>query len=160
MDQNLLAKNFTTILDALKELQSAQQLSDQKIKDFQSLKERMERLERNSERNGGVSKEGTVSESKVENNAGNAFTGDFADIVKRVEKNESNIMENIKDINSYGQKILKSYRVFESYSDIERQELTKSQDMGYVTEQIDVYDSELKQRKLRNNEKKDIEGSF
>ena len=50
--------------------------------------------------------------------------------------------------------------MFESYSDIERQELTKSQDMGYVTEQIDVYDSELKQRKLRNNEKKDIEESF
>ena len=90
--------------------------------------------------------------------------GNFMESLK--EKDEEIIeklyesLKNIKDINSYGQKILKSYRVFESYSDIERQELTKSQDMVYVTEQIDVYDSELKLRKFRNNEKKDIEESF
>lgn len=48
VDQNLLATNFTTIVDALKELQQAQSLSDQRIKDLLSFKERVEKLGENS----------------------------------------------------------------------------------------------------------------
>jgi len=48
VDQNLLATNFTTIVDALKELQQAQFLSDQRIKDLLSFKERVDKMGENS----------------------------------------------------------------------------------------------------------------
>ena len=66
-------------------------------------------------------------------------------------------LRKINDINSYGQKILKSFRVFEAYSDKERQELTKDQNIGYVVEHTNLYDNEQKLRNLSNNEKKYID---
>lgn len=54
VDQSLLAKNFATIVDALRELQKAQSHSDQKISELSSLKntisqlnEKVERIEKN-----------------------------------------------------------------------------------------------------------------
>lgn len=54
VDQSLLAKNFATIVDALRELQKAQSQSDQKISELSSLKntisqlnEKVERIEKN-----------------------------------------------------------------------------------------------------------------
>ena len=43
VDQALLAKNFSTILEALKELQHAQSQSDQKIKALLSSREKDEK---------------------------------------------------------------------------------------------------------------------
>jgi flagellar motility protein MotE (MotC chaperone) len=55
VDQHLLAKNFTTILNALKELQASQQKTESQLKDLSSLKEKydqlgakVEKLEKNS----------------------------------------------------------------------------------------------------------------
>ena len=58
------------------------------------------------------------------------------------EKNDAfifSIINNLKlieDPHSYGNKILKGYKVFESYQELERQELTKSQDIDYVVSEL------------------------
>ena len=57
VDQSILAKNFTTIIEALKQLQQAQSLSDQKIKDLLSLKEKVEGLSQNTDKGTSSSKE-------------------------------------------------------------------------------------------------------
>lgn len=44
VDQHLLAKNFTTIINALKELQASQQRTDSQLKDLSSLKDRFDQL--------------------------------------------------------------------------------------------------------------------
>jgi hypothetical protein len=42
----------------------------------------------------------------------------------------------INDENSYGAKIIKDYKVFENYNDIQRIVLTKTQEIGYVLENM------------------------
>ena len=44
VDQSLLARNFVTIVNALKDLKDAQNLSDSKIKDLSSLAEKFKQL--------------------------------------------------------------------------------------------------------------------
>jgi hypothetical protein len=99
-----LAKNFTTIINALKELQLSQQKSESQIKDLSSLKEktnafqqRLEKLEKNS----GNSKESGQGGSSEVNDQNNN-----PDLTKRVEKSEGNILDNIKDINLINKELL------------------------------------------------------
>lgn len=44
VDQHLLAKNFTTILNALRELQANQMKTDAQVKDLSSMKDRLDQL--------------------------------------------------------------------------------------------------------------------
>jgi peptidoglycan hydrolase CwlO-like protein len=96
VDQQLLARNFTTIINALKELQDKQIKTDSQLKDLSSLKERfdqlgakVDRFEKTSHSTGPASNSGQ----------GDFAAGDLDSLSKRVDRNESNIMDNIKDIN-------------------------------------------------------------
>lgn len=51
LDQNLLARNFTTIINALKELQNNQQKTDSQIKDLSSLKDKLNSLQQRVDKN-------------------------------------------------------------------------------------------------------------
>jgi DNA repair exonuclease SbcCD ATPase subunit len=102
VDQTLLAKNFVTIVDALRELQKAQALSEQKINDLSSLKdafnqlnEKVGKIENN---NSQQSKEAVPVPSSA-NGDSEQMSSKLTALAKRVEKNESNIMDSIKDIN-------------------------------------------------------------
>lgn len=88
VDQHLLAKNFTTILNALRELQANQAKTDAQLKDLSSMKDRLEQLAQKVERNGG---------SVVQSSGDGASISDG--LLKRMDKNENNIMDSIKDIN-------------------------------------------------------------
>lgn len=88
VDQHLLAKNFTTILNALRELQANQAKTDAQLKDIFSLKEKLEQLAQKVERTGG---------NVVPSSGEGASISD--DLLKRMEKNENNILDSIKDIN-------------------------------------------------------------
>ena len=111
VDQSLLAKNFITIVDALKELQKAQALSDQKIADLSSLKgmiealgQRMDKVEKDISDNFKHSTESKESKEAVGGSGSNSgdydrLASNLDTLSKKVEKNEANILDNIKDIN-------------------------------------------------------------
>jgi hypothetical protein len=66
----------------------------------------------------------------------------------------------IKDEHSYGAKIVKDYKVFENYNDIQRKELTKTQDIEYVLENL-AYTCEISiSKKILPHEKSDIRKVF
>ena len=60
VDQSLLAKNFNTIIEALKELQKCQADSDSKLKDLAGLREKVDKLAEGT----GKSENASSSESK------------------------------------------------------------------------------------------------
>ena len=99
VDQHFLAQNFTTIINALKELQGSQQKTESQLKDLSSLKEKfdtlgakVDKIEKNSQNNS--------KESNNHNNAhGDPSSTNYDNLAKRVEKSENNILDNIKDIN-------------------------------------------------------------
>lgn len=88
VDQHLLAKNFTTILNALRELQANQAKTDAQLKDLSSMKDRLEQLAQKVERTGG---------NVIQSSGDGTSISDS--LIKRMDKNENNIMDSIKDIN-------------------------------------------------------------
>jgi predicted nucleic acid-binding Zn-ribbon protein len=68
VDQHLLAKNFTTIINALKELQQAQLRNESQIKDLSSLKDKFdslsEKVEKIEKAQALTSKESQAKQSK------------------------------------------------------------------------------------------------
>jgi hypothetical protein len=99
VDQHLLATNFSTIINALKELQLSQQKTDSQLKDLSSLKEKFDQLGAKVDK---IEKNSTTNnkESSSNNNQNNAEASHGSDnLLKRVEKSENNIIDNIKDIN-------------------------------------------------------------
>lgn len=102
VDQTLLAKNFVTIVDALRELQKAQALSEQKISDLSSLQDAFNQLNQKVgkiENNTFQQSKEAVAVPSSANGDSEQMSSNLAALAKRVEKNESNIMDNIKDIN-------------------------------------------------------------
>jgi hypothetical protein len=103
VDQTLLAKNFTTILNALKELQASQQKTDSQLKELSSLKDTLNQLGLK------VDKLDKNIHSNNNNNGNSSNTGlnagQMDDLSSRVDKNEKNIMDNIKDINLINKEI-------------------------------------------------------
>lgn len=103
VDQTLLAKNFTTILNALKELQTSQQKTDAQLKELSSLKDtvnqmslKVDKLDKNIHAN---------NNSNTNNTNTGLNSGHMDDLSSRVEKSEKNIMDNIKDINLINKEI-------------------------------------------------------
>lgn len=97
VDQNLLAKNFTTIVNALKELQQAQRNTESQIKDLSSLKDKFDQLglkvDKIDKNNTPINKETNDSKNTHMDNT------NLNNLITRIDKNQNNIMDNIKDIN-------------------------------------------------------------
>lgn len=74
VDQHLLAKNFTTILNALKELQASQQKTESQLKDLSSLKEKYDQLGAKVEK----MEKNAVSKESSSNNNQNGGQGDHS----------------------------------------------------------------------------------
>lgn len=103
VDQTLLAKNFTTILNALRELQASQQKTDAQLKDLSSLKETVGQLGSKLDK---LDKNIQANNSNSNNNTNTGLnSGNMDDLSSRVEKSEKNIMDNIKDINLINKEI-------------------------------------------------------
>lgn len=90
VDQNLLAKNFTTIINALKELQQAQRNNESQIKDLSSLKDKFDQLglkvDKIEKNNTTTIKETTEGKNTQINNS------DLNNLITRIDKNENNIL--------------------------------------------------------------------
>lgn len=99
VDQHLLAKNFTTIINALKELQISQQKTESQQKDLSSLKEKFDTLETKVDKIEKNSLNNNKESNNNNNTQGEISSTNYDNLVKRVEKNENNILDNIKDIN-------------------------------------------------------------
>lgn len=73
VDQHLLAKNFTTIVNALKDLQISQQKTESQLKELYSLKDKydqlglkVDKLEKHSKDSQGSGQSGSYSQSDLE----------------------------------------------------------------------------------------------
>lgn len=97
VDQNLLAKNFTTIINALKELQQAQRNTESQVKDLSSLKEKFDQLGLKVQK---IEKNNTVATKETNQGKNTQMdNSNLNNLITRIDKNENNILENIKDIN-------------------------------------------------------------
>ncbi len=125
VDQNLLAKNFTTIINALKELQQSQRNTELQIKDLSSLKDKFDQLglkvDKIEKTNSNANKE-----SKQDKNT-KVDSSNLDHLITRIDKNENNIMENIKDINLMNKELGDLKKLIE---DLKNQVIHLSQSSG------------------------------
>ena len=125
VDQNLLAKNFTTIINALKELQQSQRNTESQIKDLSSLKDKFDQLglkvDKIEKANSNANKESNQTKNtKVD-------TSNLDHLITRIDKNENNILENIKDINLMNKELGDLKKLIE---DLKNQVIHLSQSSG------------------------------
>ena len=125
VDQNLLAKNFTTIINALKELQQSQRNTESQIKDLSSLKDKFDQLglkvDKIEKANSNANKESNQTKNtKVD-------TSNLDHLITRIDKNEKNILENIKEINIMNKELGDLKKLIE---DLKNQVIHLSQSSG------------------------------
>lgn len=66
----------------------------------------------------------------------------------------------INDFSSYGNCVVQKYKAFEVYQDMQRQELTKSQDINYVLDELKIFGKDFKLDNMKRNELDDIRKIF
>lgn len=138
VDQHLLAKNFTTIINALKQLQLSQQKTESQLKDLSSLKEKfdqlgtkVEKIEKNSQN----SKDSNQNHTNTDPSSSN-----LDNLSKRVEKSENNILDNIKDINLINKELSDVKKLIEDLKNqilnLNQNDGNKTDGLGYEVEDI------------------------
>ena len=84
--------------------------------------------------------------NEVDSNHKTNFNIIMANLQSKEEEYLENLMTSLKgvnDFNSYSSFILQKYKVFENYTDLDRQEQTKKQDIDYVVKNLGVLNSEF-----------------
>lgn len=153
LDQNLLARNFTTIINALKELQNNQQKTDSQIKDLSSLKDKLNSLQQRVDKN-----EKAGSNSKDLSEASRHVQSDNTDLAARVDKNEKNILDNIKDINLINKDVSDLKKVLDELrSQLGHPNASQPGKNGPGYELSDIASNMSKQLQINSEKMKDLE---
>jgi hypothetical protein len=156
VDQHLLAKNFTTIINALKELQLSQQKTDAQLNDLSSLKDKFDQLGLKLDR---IEKESNNNASNQSHIQADPSSNTYDGLIKRVEKSENNILDNIKDINLINKDLTDVKKLIEDLKNqlvhLNPNEINKSDKTGYGVE--DIATNMSKELNLSSEKMKELE---
>lgn len=91
----------------------------------------------------------------------------FNTMMNKMDEKEQNFIECIRNnimsmetSSTYTNLILKTHKVFDSFNDLQRQQLTKQQDIEYVIKEAKTFDKDFDTKDLEENSKISLKEAF